>query len=260
MDIDYLIDHFDDSAGHKEEVALIIYYLENRDENETEGVTQSEVKEIIRNSRSRVSTSSVYTYFSRLEDAEWISESNGDSYILTHDGEDDVEELLADGVLNIPRNEDERFIDSDIFEEHRYKKLVDDINESYRYHVYDGTMVLTRKFFENLIFEILRGEYSGEDTQMFFDQENQRHYNFDELLNNLKIGVPDIKRFTKEGLDREMVEDIRELKEKGNKGAHSIRVNFDEGEVEALSDDATHLAEVIYEVWTGVQNSNNSAE
>jgi len=259
MDIDYLIDHFDDEAGHKEEVALIIYYLENQDENETEEVTQAEVKEVIRNSRSRVSTSSVSTYFSRLDGSEWISEANGDSYILTHDGEDDVEELLADGAFDTPRNEDERFIDSDIFEEHRYEKLVQDINESYRYHIYDGTMVLTRKFFENLVFEILRGEYSGEDTQMFFDQENQRHYSFDELLNNLKIGVPDLKRFTKEGLDREMVEDIRDLKEKGNRGAHSIRVDFEEGEVEALSDDATHLAEVIYEVWRGVQNSNNSS-
>lgn len=259
MDIDYLIDHFDDGAGHKEEVALIIYYLENREEGSMEGVTQSDVKEVIRNSRSAVSTSGVSSYFSRLK-GDWISESNGSSYILTHDGEDKVEELLADGALDTPRHKDERFIDSDIFEEHRYKKLVEDINESYRYHIYDGTMVLTRKFFENLVFEILRGEYSGEDTQMFFDQENQRHYSFDELLNNLKIGVPDLKRFTKEGLDRQMVEDIRGLKEKGNKGAHSIRVDFEEGEVEALSDDATHMAEVIYEVWRGVQNSNNSSE
>lgn len=259
MDVDYLIDHFDDEAGYKEEVALLIYYLENKDGGTTGGVTQAEVKEVIRNSRSAVSTNSVSSYFSRLK-GDWISESNGNSYILTHDGEDGVEELLTDGALDTPRNEDERFIDSDIFEEHRYEKLVQDINESYRYHIYDGTMVLTRKFFENLVFEILRGEYSGEDTQMFFDQENQRHYSFDELLNNLKIGVPDLKRFTKEGLDREMVEDIRELKEKGNKGAHSIRVDFEEGEVENLSDDATHLAEVIYEVWKGVQNSNNSSD
>ncbi|WP_226004023.1 hypothetical protein [Natrinema salinisoli] len=259
MDVDYLIDHFDDDAGQKEEVALLIYYLENTEEGTTGGVTQAEVKEVIRNSRSAVSTSGVSSYFSRLK-GDWISESNGNSYILTHDGKDGVEELLEDGALDTPRNEDERFIDSNIFEEHRYEKLIEDINESYRYHIYDGAMVLTRKFFENLVFEILRGEYSGENTQMFFDQENQRHYSFDELLNNLKIGVPDLKRFTKEGLDREMVEDIRDLKEKGNKGAHSIRVDFEEGEVEALSDDATHLAEVIYEVWKGVQNSNNSSD
>jgi hypothetical protein len=260
MDIDYLIDNLDDDAGHKEEVALIIYYLENREEEAIETVSQSDVKEVLRRSRSAVSTDGVSSYFSRLKNKGWISEANGDRYILTHDGEDGVEGLLADGALDTPRDENERFIDSDIFEEHRYKKLVEDINESYRYHIYDGTMVLTRKLFENMVFEILREEYTGEDVQMFFDQENQRHYSFDELLNNLKLGTPDLKRFTKEGFDRGMVEDIRELKEKGNKGAHSVRVDFHEGEVEALSDDATHLSEVIYEIWQGVQNSNGSSD
>jgi len=259
MDLNYLIDNFSDEAGHKEEIALVIYHLENREDGPVNGVTQADVKAAIRNSRSTVSPNGVSSYFSRLK-GDWISESNGNSYILTHNGKDGVEELLADGALDTPRGQDERFIDSDIFDEHRYQKLVDDINESYRYHIYDGTIVLTRKLFENLVFEILRDEYSGEDTQMFFDQENQRHYSFDELLNNLKIGVPNLKRFTKEGLNREMVEDIRELKEKGNKGAHSIRVDFEEGEVEALSDDATNLAEVIYEVWSGVQNSNGSSD
>lgn len=257
MDIDFLLDNFDSNAGHKEQVALIIYYLENREEDKE--ITQAEVKEVIRSSRSSVSTNGVSTYFSRLDDANWVTEAKGDSYLLTHNGEDKVEELLDDGALDTPRSEDERFINSDIFEEERYKKLVEDINESYQYHIYDGTMVLTRKLFENMVFEILRGEYSGVDTQMFFDQENQRHYSFDELLNNLKIGVPDLKRFTKEGLDRELVENIRDLKEKGNKGAHSVRVDFDDGEVESLSDDATHFAEVIYEVWKGVQNSNSSS-
>lgn len=257
MAIDYLLDHFDNDAGHKEEVALIFYYLENEVGNNS--ITQADVRDVIRSSRSAVSTSSVSTYFARLKDAEWISESR-DGYILTHEGEDEVEFLLADDALEGPRPEEDRFIDSDIFEEDRYQKLVADINASYQHHIYDGTMVLTRKFFENMVFEILRGEYSGEDTQMFFDQENQRHYSFDELLNNLKIGVPDLKRFTKEGLDREMVENIRDLKDKGNKSAHSIRVDYDEGEVEELSPEATRYAEVIYEVWTGVQNANGSSD
>lgn len=259
MNINHLIDHFDEDAGGKEEVALIMYYLEKRDDEETEGVTQAEVKEVIRSSRSTVTISGVSTYFSRLADANWISEGRGNKYVLTHPGEDEVEALLDDEALAGPRPEDDRFIDSDIFEEERYQKLVEDINASYRHHIYDGTMVLTRKFFENMVFEILRGEYSGEDVQMFFDQENQRHYSFDELLNNLKIGVPNLKRFTKEGLDREMVEDLRDLKDKGNKSAHSIRVEYDEGEVEELSPEATRYAEVIYEVWKGVENANGSS-
>lgn len=93
---------------------------------------------------------------------------------------------------------------------------------------------------------------------MFFDQENQRHYNFGELLNNLKMAAPQLKRFTKEPFDRDLIEEIRELKDAGNRGAHSLRVEFDEGEMEERSSQATSLCERLYEVWEGVQASNQA--
>ncbi|QLK26370.1 hypothetical protein HYG81_01755 [Natrinema zhouii] len=254
MEYDYLLRHFDSGAGQKEQVALIIYYLEN-DKNKT-SINQSDAKTLIQHSRSTVSPSSTSTYFSRLRETGWITPTENEGYRLTHTGEREVEALLDDDALDAPRDESDWFIDSDVFEDNHYQKLVDDINRSYRYRIYDGTMVLTRKMFENLVFEILRGEYAGDDVQMFFDQENQRHYSFDELLNNLKVGVPNLKRFTKEGFNREMVESIRNMKDKGNRSAHSIRVDFDEGEIESISEDATDLAEVLYEVWEGVQNAN----
>lgn len=256
MDINDYLDYFDDDTGQKEEVALIFYYLET--EEDIENITQSDVKQTIRSSRSGVPPSNIYTYIRRLQQVGWITAGENDSFLLHHDGEDRVEELLDDEAFNPPRAENERFIDSDVFEDDRYSTLIKDINQSYQYRIYDGTLVLTRKFFENMTFEILREEYAGDNVQMFFDQENQRHYSFDELLNNLKICVPDLKRFTKEGFDREMVEEIRELKEKGNKGAHSVRVDFEDGEVESLSDDATHFAEILYEIWTSVQQANSS--
>jgi hypothetical protein len=251
MDIDYLLDHFADGAGDKEEIALIIYYLEKRENDPIEGVTQSDVKEVIRNSRSAVNTSSVSTYFSRLK-GDWISESNGNSYILTHDGKDGVQELLADDALDFPREEDDRFIDSDIFEEDRYKKLIEDINDCYRYRIYDGTMVLSRKLFEDLVFEILKTHYAGEDVQMFYNQEDDCHYSFNELLNNLKEGVPILRRYSRE-LDDAFVEEIRDLKNAGNRGAHSIRVDFTDGEVEEWSSDATRISEVLYDVLLGAR-------
>jgi|GEM_PF-6086404 len=251
MDINHLIDNFDDEAGHKEEIALIIYYLENREENPIDGVTQADVKEVIRNSRSAVSTNGVSSYFSRLK-GDWISEASGSSYILTHDGEDGIEELLADGALETPRGEDERFIDSNIFEEHRYKKLVEDINESYRYRIYDATMVLTRKFFEDMVFQILKTHYAGDDVQMFYDQENQRHYSFDELLDNLRESVPTLRQYSRE-LDRELVDDLRELKEEGNAGAHAIRVDFTNEEVEGWASNATMMAKILHDTLLGAQ-------
>jgi len=253
MDIDYLIDNFDDSAGHKEETALIVYYLENG-AGKDEGVTQAEVKDVIRNSRSAVSTSGVSTYFSRLDDSEWISEANGDSYILTHDGEDIVEELLGDDALDEPRDEDDLFIDFDRFEDKRYDLLISDINECYRYRIHDATMVLTRKLFEDMVFNILKTHYAGDDPQMYYDLENERHYRLDELLDNLKEGVTVLRQYSPL-FEKEIVEDIRDLKEEGNRGAHTIRLKFIEEEMEQLSEEATRLIKIIYEIWWGVQQA-----
>lgn len=253
---DYLLQHLDREAGQKDQVALAIHFAET--ELDADAPTRSQIVGILEDSRSAVNPAAVSTYLARLDDGALIKPSNGSGYRLTHDGTELIRDLVDSGVLDAPRTLDERFIDSDVFEDDDYHTLVNDINESYRYHIYDGTMVLTRKLFENMVFEILRGEHAGENVQMFFDHENQRHYHFDELLNNLKLSVPDLKRFTKEGFDSEMVEEIRDLKDKGNKSAHSIRVNYEEGDVENLADDATYLAEVIYEIWTGVQDSNGS--
>jgi hypothetical protein len=258
MDFDYLLESVDDDARQKERTALVIFYLE-KEKGKSE-VTQSEVKEEIQSSRSVIQPSSVSQYFRRLQEDNWLTNSENGGYRLTIPGQEGVKALLPTDILDGPRDESEKFINSTIFEEHRYQKLVDDINKSYRYQIYDGTMVLTRKFFENMVFEILRDEYSGKDVQMFFDQANQRHYSFDELLNNFKNGVPNLKRFTKQGLDREMVEDIRNLKDMGNKSAHSIRVDYDDGEIEAVSEDATQFAEVLYEILKGVENANGSSE
>lgn len=257
MEFESLLEHYEENAGQKEKVALAIYALESRETDKE--VTQAEVKDLIRSSRTVIKPSSVSTYFTRLDDAGWLSKTT-DGYKLSIPGRAQVESLLDRDAFENPRSEDERFINTNIFEEDRFNQLTEDINKSYRYRIYDGTMVLTRKFFENMVFEILRDEYSGTDVQMFFDQENQRHYSFDELLNNLKIGVPDLKRFTKEGFDREFVEGIRDLKDKGNKGAHSIRVDFGDEEMEGYSEDATHYAEVLYEVWRGVTQANDSDE
>ncbi|MFK8214526.1 hypothetical protein [Haloferax volcanii] len=252
MDLDRLIDFFDDEAGQKERVALVIYYIEKTDN--TTSVTQTEVREEIEHSRSAISPSSVSTYFSRLRKQGWLT-SSGDGSRLTHDGEDAVEELLDDGALDNPR--DDLFISSNSYEEEKYKKLVEDINESYKYRIYDATMVLTRKYFEDLVFHILQTHYSGDDVQMFYDQENQRHYSFDELIDNLREGVPEIRQYSRE-LNRELVDDLRELKEQGNAGAHSIRVDFTDEEMEELSEDATRISTILYDVWRGVDIASNS--
>lgn len=251
MSYDHYLDAFDDEAGGKEQTALAIYYL-----GEVEGkssISQSEVRSLIQRSRSTISPSGVSRYISRLRGDSLVAPVGNGGYRLTGDGIEDVEAQLDDTALVSTRDEEDLFIDADRFEDDgRYTRLVDDINECYRYRIYDATLVLTRKLLEDLVFQILKTHYSGDDVQMFYDQENDRHYSFDELLNNLSDAVPTLRRYSRE-LDRGLVEGVRELKNEGNAGAHAIRVDFTDEEVEERSADATRLAEVLYDVLEGAR-------
>ncbi|USZ69405.1 hypothetical protein NGM10_06630 [Halorussus salilacus] len=160
--------------------------------------------------------------------------------------------LLDDEALGNPRNEGESFIDSEVVDDERYERLIKDINDCYRYRIYDGTMVLTRKLFEDMVFEILKTHYAGRDVQMFYNQEDDCHYSFNELLNKLKDGVSTLRRYSRE-LDDAFVEEVRELKNAGNRGAHSIRVDFTDDEVEEWASDATRMFEVLYDVLLGAR-------
>ncbi|AFO58442.1 MULTISPECIES: hypothetical protein [unclassified Natrinema] len=254
MEFDNLLASFEDTAGQKEEIGLIFYYLETEEEESSIG--KSDVKNTIKRTRSSISPSTVSTYFGRLKNSGWITSTENDGYRLTHTGEREVEARLDDAALDNPRDEEDLFIDiSNLEKDDKYEKLVDDINASYQHRIYDATMVLTRKFFEDMAFEILKTHYASQDVQMFYDQENGRHYSFDDLLNNLKDGAPTLKRYSRD-FDQSLVESVRDLKDDGNESAHSIRVDFTDEEVEDWSDDATRFAEILYDVLLGARIAN----
>ena len=256
MSFDQYLEHFERNTPQREKVALAIYFLENERGQTT--VSRSDVRDLIRPSRSSISPSSVSPYFRRLENNDgWITDTGNGGYRLTSHGEGEVEARLDESVQRSAREEGDRFLDLSGFEERdqRYEKLVEDINSSYRYRIYDATMVLTRKLFEDLVFQILLHHYAGEDDMMYYDQDNEEHYSFDKLLTNLKDGVPEVRMYSRE-LDQSMVEEIRDLKEEGNTGAHSIRVDFSDEEVEDWSSEATRFAETLYAILRGIRMRN----
>jgi hypothetical protein len=256
MEFDRLLEFLDDGVNQKHQVALAVYHLEEYEEQDV--ASPSDVKAIIQSSRSSVATSSVSSYLRRLNDDRWVKKPEEGNYRLTNDGRGGVLERLDEAVLDNARAENDLFLAADNFEEdERYKQLVRDINETYRYRIYDATMVLTRKLFEDMTFEILKTHYAGEDVEMFYDQENNRHYSFDDLLDNLKDGVTSLRRYSRE-LDESLVEQIRDLKDAGNAGAHSIKVDFTDDEVEIWSDDVTRIAEILYDVLIGARIADQS--
>jgi len=233
--------------GQKEIVALAIYYLEEY-ENQR-GVTPSTVGDILEDSRSTVDKSAVSTYIQRLND--WVTDASSGGYQLTNEGKSKVKETLDGDLLDEPRND--LFLDTTgLNEDDYYERLVDDINRCYQNHIPDATLVLTRKLFEHLIYKILMGHFSGDDPDMYFDTDSRRSLGFKQLVSNFEDNVTTLRQYSRD-LDDEVVETVEWCRNQGNDGAHSIRVDVTEEELEEKSQEVTRAAEILYDIWIGVK-------
>lgn len=252
MEYDRLLEHLDSDARQKQQTALVIHHLEKYGEQES--VTQSDVKQVIGDSRSTIKPSSVSQYFTRLENDRWITRTNGEGYRLTNPGRDGVVDLIDEDILDNPR--EDLFIETGIIDESYYEQLIENINECYQHRIYDATLVLSRKLFEHLVYKILQGHYGGDQTEMFFDTDRKLQLGFESLIDNLRDGVPDLRQYSRD-LSKDLVDDLDQFRQEGNAGAHSIRVDVSEDEVENMAEDATRLIEILYDVWVGVRIAND---
>jgi hypothetical protein len=253
MSFERLLPHFDSEAGQKEQVALAIYCIEENTEDDE--VTQSDVRDVISNSRSNVQSSSIPQYFSRLDDGGWVTSVANDGYRLTIPGTRNVEGLLDDDALDNPRGD--LFIDTDEVDHHYYESLLENINKSYQHRIYDATLVLSRKFFEHLVYTILEGHYGGDDPSMFFNTDEKQQLGFGQLVENLRSAEPDLRMYSRD-ISGDLIDELDKFREHGNEGAHSIRVDVTEEEIEEMADGATRLAEILYDIFLGVRRRDDS--
>ena len=253
MDFDRLIRH-SDYSGQKELVGLAIFHSEEYTDKKE--VARTTIVENLQTSRVSVPEKNISTYLSRLTD-DGLLTTGEDGYRLTHDGQEFFKELVDSDLVEEPR--EDLFIDSDAVDEKFYERLVEDINECYRVRVNDAVLVLTRKLFENLLVDILRGHYGRENFQLFFDTNRGYHYGLSELKRNLRENVGEFRIYSRD-IDEDLLDDLDEFKERGDAGAHSIVVDVDDKTVENMSQDATQLFEVLYDVWQGVRIANESGE
>lgn len=255
MEFNQLLRYYGED-GQKETVALALYYWEEYEDRGSEGASKSEIASVVEASRSSVKRSSVSTYLSRLND--WVTTTGSGNHQLTPAGQDAVEAALDDDLLREPRSD--RFINTDALDEDEYcGRLVDDINTCYQYYIPDATLVLSRKLFEYLVYQILMGHYSGEDIDMYFDTETRRSLGFKELSNNFADSVTILRQYSRD-LDDDVAETVEWFRDQGNTGAHSIRIDVTGEELAEKSPDATRAAEILYDTLQGVRIRTYSEE
>lgn len=247
MNFNRLLRHAEYSSK-KEVVGLAVYYLDEFEDQQS--VTRDDVRSVIDDSRESVPSKHVSTYLNRLEDGDWLSPSNG-GYVLSPTGLEHFSDYVDDSLVEEPR--EDRFIDTDVVDDPFYEQLVEDINECYRVRVNDAVLVLTRKLFENLIADILRGHYGRQNIDLFFDVDRGYHHGLAELKRNLRANVADFRMYSRD-IDEKLLDELDDFKEHGDAGAHSIVVGLTDEEIEEMTDEATRLTKVLYDLWQGVRS------
>lgn len=160
--------------------------------------------------------------------------------------EDGQEDIV--GSIPILEVTTDLFIDIDNTMDDFYDDLIKNINQCYRIGVYDGTFVLTRKMLENLVIDLLRKEYPKSYLQIYYNPNERRFRNFSSLLEVFEYRLKDFQSYSN-GLDSDLILDIRQFKNTANAGAHSIVRNPRKEEIDDLGADAEHAAKVMFRTY-----------
>lgn len=234
----------------KDKTGIALYYLDAK-KNQAP-VKPKQIREVLEESRAQVNLDNVSSYPSQIADEGLAVKRNG-GYLLTPEGEEHFRELYDVEAANNPRNDD--FIttgyESDMF----YSSLISDINKTYQTRIYDATLVLSRKLFESLIIDILRGHYGNQNIRMFFNPDRGEYHSFAKLINKLESNIEDFKHYSLK-LDQEFINKVNEFRVDANTSAHSIEVDVSENEIESKSEEATYIARILLNVWEKVKIAN----
>lgn len=237
-------------------VGLAIYYL---DEMQDEApVEVSTIRHELEQSRADVNLSNVSSYPSQLADDGYVKKRNG-GYVLTHDGK---QHYMA--CLDLPEAPEEPhedlFLELEYDSGPFYDKLIENINTTYQYRVYDATLVLTRKLLESMLIDLLRGEFGREGTTLYFNPDTAQYRGLAALINNFEEQSGEYRKYSLTVADDEFIELLESFRQDGNASAHSIEINITEEEIKSKSDDATRIVNILMNIWKKVQLVNEDTD
>jgi len=104
-----------------------------------------------------------------------------------------------------------------------YSNLIHEINLAFYYKLPNATLVLLRKFFENLLVDLFQEEFGVEEIGLYYDENGNRHHNLGVLSKNLREKIGAFKKYDesfyndKEDLTRFLTS---EIKQHGDACAH----------------------------------------
>ena len=132
-----------------------------------------------------------------------------------------------------------------------YSDLIEDINNSYMYGIYDGTLVLSRKLIESLLVDILRSEYGESNKTLYFDPDNYQYQRLSKLIDNFDDNLNDFKSYAG-GADDSLIADLEDIRSDANDSAHTLETNISAKEIGEYSTKIERTAKKLFRIKSNI--------
>jgi hypothetical protein len=87
-----------------------------------------------------------------------------------------------------------------------------------------ASMILIRKFFENMLIDLLRKKFGPKEIELYYDPSQGRHLMLNRLISNFKLKQLDFHSYSPE-ITKDFIESIKLYQQTGNESAHSLTVD-----------------------------------
>ena len=246
MDFETYLEHSTTDLNTKQKVGLAFYYL--IEEENKSPVEVREVSELLKYSPANVNQNSVRAYPSQIADQDGhLKPIDDEGYLLTTPGRSYYEDLVD--LPNKPTSpREDQFIGLTRPDEEFYGPLIDEIETAYRYHLYNSTLVMTRKLFENLLIDILRGHFGvseKEKRDLYFNDDRAMFRDFSVLVDNFEVNLDEFRPYMPD-LDSEFIDSLNQFRHRANASTHSITVEIDGPTIENVSEDASDISKRLF--------------
>lgn len=246
-----------DTEEGRDIVGLALYYLHTY--GEEDGVAVQDIRVRFDISNISMAEVAIAAHLAEMDQEGLVTKSLedhiGSLYYLTRSGFRIFGRLAGEwGRYGV---RDGRFLETDQIQgDDDFELLVTNINRSYRNEINDGTLVLTRKLYENLIVEILRMELGGEEIDIYYNTSTGRHHGLGTLCGNLRGKISELGHYSRQ-LNDELVDSIEDFKQPADSQTHAVRIGMTDEELEEMSEEATDIAEALWRLREEVRRAND---
>lgn len=162
-------------------------------------------------------------------------------------------DLLGDSEIDIPTITllHKKYIDVKVLPGDFYFELQEQINKAFIYGILPAVQILSRKFLENLLVDILRKKYGMQRNELFYDTARRRFHGFEHLLKNLDERIDDFDGISP-AFDSKFLSDVNKFREQGNSSAHTIELNLEKDDMEKDGKNFEFIVKVLVKVFESI--------